>query len=230
MLFDYDTPLDHSCSAWQGDDSIIPAGLFPLSDHLYYFYVKIVVEFSTHVVHEDESLDTPRSTDRILTFLTTVDCLVSGSDSGAEISRVLSALDVPMDLHPYMLERICQTARSIAEADHNRLRRVLPMIVSIYVEDYVVVVVEEEEEEDEGAVTPRPEEADVAAATQAGEADMAAAKAVGVEKCMVCLEDVVAGEEDKKLRCVHVYHEACITRWLQVSRSCPICRLHMPSA
>ena len=32
------------------------------------------------------------------------------------------------------------------------------------------------------------------------------------------------GEEAKRLGCKHVYHPACIDRWLERSRLCPVCK------
>jgi len=42
------------------------------------------------------------------------------------------------------------------------------------------------------------------------------------EECSICLDI-----NDKiwiKTRCNHIYHNECITEWLQISKSCPICR------
>ncbi|CAK0890371.1 unnamed protein product, partial [Prorocentrum cordatum] len=46
-------------------------------------------------------------------------------------------------------------------------------------------------------------------------------------KCAVCYENYQLGEELKTLPCLHVYHAACIDRWLQSeipgAVSCPVC-------
>ncbi|XP_072960053.1 E3 ubiquitin-protein ligase RHA1B-like [Typha angustifolia] len=46
------------------------------------------------------------------------------------------------------------------------------------------------------------------------------------ESCVICLDDLVAGEEVRVLpRCHHTFHKGCIDRWLTApSRVCPICR------
>jgi len=42
-------------------------------------------------------------------------------------------------------------------------------------------------------------------------------------QCMVCMEDLVAGEEARGLPCKHVFHKACIDTWLtESSISCPL--------
>ncbi|KAK6942339.1 Zinc finger, RING-type [Dillenia turbinata] len=43
--------------------------------------------------------------------------------------------------------------------------------------------------------------------------------------CVVCLEGL--SKEVSSLPCSHVFHEPCITRWLEGSSSCPICRFQI---
>ncbi|KAJ0973034.1 hypothetical protein J5N97_020993 [Dioscorea zingiberensis] len=46
-----------------------------------------------------------------------------------------------------------------------------------------------------------------------------------VEPCAICLEDLVVGEELRRLPCSHsCFHSKCLGRWLEKSDSCPICR------
>jgi hypothetical protein len=45
------------------------------------------------------------------------------------------------------------------------------------------------------------------------------------EECCICLD---IGENTwSMLLCGHKFHEKCITTWLRVNQTCPICRLHM---
>lgn len=47
----------------------------------------------------------------------------------------------------------------------------------------------------------------------------------GIEDtCSVCLCDFEKEEELKKLPCRHVFHEACIMKWLENHSTCPICK------
>ncbi|XP_055803451.1 E3 ubiquitin-protein ligase MBR1-like [Solanum dulcamara] len=51
-------------------------------------------------------------------------------------------------------------------------------------------------------------------------------------QCMVCLEELAKKEADHEILsmpCSHMFHEECITKWLQTSHYCPICRFEMPS-
>ncbi|XP_039121376.1 uncharacterized protein LOC120258097 [Dioscorea cayenensis subsp. rotundata] len=42
--------------------------------------------------------------------------------------------------------------------------------------------------------------------------------------CMICLEELVAGTEVKRLPCSHVFHGDCIDGWFARRDSCPLCR------
>ncbi|KAK1615044.1 hypothetical protein QYE76_020561 [Lolium multiflorum] len=43
-------------------------------------------------------------------------------------------------------------------------------------------------------------------------------------KCSICQEDFVKGEEVGRLRCEHQYHVCCIRQWLLQKNWCPICK------
>jgi len=41
--------------------------------------------------------------------------------------------------------------------------------------------------------------------------------------CSICFDEIKE-EDQKKLNCVHVYHEKCIEKWFKRSHQCPLCR------
>ncbi|KAK6507440.1 hypothetical protein TWF481_005872 [Arthrobotrys musiformis] len=43
-------------------------------------------------------------------------------------------------------------------------------------------------------------------------------------ECVICQDEYKADEEVVKLPCKHIYHEECVTRWLETHDACPICR------
>ncbi|CAI9768066.1 unnamed protein product [Fraxinus pennsylvanica] len=44
-------------------------------------------------------------------------------------------------------------------------------------------------------------------------------------ECAVCLCRIDEGDEVKELGCNHLYHRACLDRWVRYGhRTCPICR------
>ncbi|KAL5205097.1 hypothetical protein ABZP36_009968 [Zizania latifolia] len=47
-------------------------------------------------------------------------------------------------------------------------------------------------------------------------------------ECAVCLEDFEADDKLKMMPCSHSFHDRCISDWLRVSRTCPLCRHALP--
>ncbi|XWS57833.1 hypothetical protein CRYUN_Cryun09bG0207700 [Craigia yunnanensis] len=47
--------------------------------------------------------------------------------------------------------------------------------------------------------------------------------------CSICLEDIEIGSEAKEMPCKHKFHSGCITLWLELHSSCPVCRYQLPS-
>lgn len=43
------------------------------------------------------------------------------------------------------------------------------------------------------------------------------------EECVICMMELLAGEEVRYLPCMHTYHAVCIDDWLQRSLTCPSC-------
>ncbi|KAG5275837.1 hypothetical protein AALO_G00125110 [Alosa alosa] len=46
----------------------------------------------------------------------------------------------------------------------------------------------------------------------------------GKSDCGICLSDYVEGEQLMTLPCNHNFHRSCVSRWLQQSPTCPVCR------
>ncbi|KAJ8637335.1 hypothetical protein MRB53_011602 [Persea americana] len=44
------------------------------------------------------------------------------------------------------------------------------------------------------------------------------------DKCNICLDDYSHGVKVTQLPCSHDFHRECIERWLNLTKSCPICR------
>ncbi|TKY49504.1 E3 ubiquitin-protein ligase RING [Spatholobus suberectus] len=49
----------------------------------------------------------------------------------------------------------------------------------------------------------------------------------GVVLCAVCKDQIALGAEAKQLPCKHLYHADCITPWLELHASCPLCRFRL---
>ncbi|KAK4373228.1 hypothetical protein RND71_008612 [Anisodus tanguticus] len=49
------------------------------------------------------------------------------------------------------------------------------------------------------------------------------------DKCMVCLDEIGEETEVLCLPCSHMFHAECITKWLEKSHYCPLCRFELPT-
>lgn len=45
--------------------------------------------------------------------------------------------------------------------------------------------------------------------------------------CVICFEEYKEGDIIIELECKHVYHDPCISKWLQKDLSCPMCRTQL---
>ena len=43
-------------------------------------------------------------------------------------------------------------------------------------------------------------------------------------ECSICMNDYVEGEVLSELPCGHLFHQACVNRWLPIKETCPLCR------
>ena len=50
------------------------------------------------------------------------------------------------------------------------------------------------------------------------------------EQCSVCLDEFEAGQEVRRLPCMHVFHKGCVDTWLAQKSTCPVCRVDIKAA
>ena len=48
--------------------------------------------------------------------------------------------------------------------------------------------------------------------------------------CPICSEDFLVGNCETTLPCGHAYHESCVVPWLDMKKTCPICRYELTDA
>ncbi|KAF2584887.1 hypothetical protein F2Q70_00037860 [Brassica cretica] len=59
--------------------------------------------------------------------------------------------------------------------------------------------------------------------------DCADFERTGEVVCAVCKDEMIIEEEVKRLPCRHLYHGECITPWLGIRNTCPVCRFELPT-
>ena len=48
-------------------------------------------------------------------------------------------------------------------------------------------------------------------------------------ECSICLMEVNEGQDTILLPCGHMFHEGCVTKWLGIHNTCPLCRFELPT-
>ena len=48
-------------------------------------------------------------------------------------------------------------------------------------------------------------------------------------KCTICLNEITEDMEVILLPCEHIFHSKCITLWLKIHNTCPLCRFELPN-
>ena len=48
-----------------------------------------------------------------------------------------------------------------------------------------------------------------------------------LNECSICLTEFVNSDNLIILPCNHYYHEACVTKWFEKEKTCPICRINL---
>jgi len=48
-------------------------------------------------------------------------------------------------------------------------------------------------------------------------------------ECSICLMVVNEGEDTILLPCGHMFHDKCVTQWLKIHNTCPLCRFELPT-
>ena len=47
--------------------------------------------------------------------------------------------------------------------------------------------------------------------------------------CSICLMDINDGQKTILLPCGHMFHDECVTKWLNIHNTCPLCRFELPT-
>ncbi|KAL3528352.1 hypothetical protein ACH5RR_007674 [Cinchona calisaya] len=250
--------VDDCCNAWQADHlniSHINQYEAPSSDddgddnHQDHdqFFIKFEVEFlyPPALPLEDDSLED---------YVLVLECNLKSSTSfhhfwlpckrfnpenslsWDDISTILTRIRVPLHKQPFMLHRISSCANEIANADNNRGKKILPMMVSVSVlVDYCYYY-----QEDESTIVMR-NNADInklMMALPASEGSIEGLKreiilenqengGAEVKECMICMEKIEVGAQVIGMPCTHFYHQNCILNWLKISNFCPLCHFQL---
>ena len=48
-------------------------------------------------------------------------------------------------------------------------------------------------------------------------------------ECSICLTEINEGQNTVLLPCGHMFHDECVTKWLKIHNTCPLCRFELPT-
>ncbi|KAK3185047.1 hypothetical protein Dsin_032333 [Dipteronia sinensis] len=210
--------VDDYCEAWDAcspinpDDESRTCVVFSISIHVSFIYPPPESEDEEH---DFLNLVETEGEDRV--FEVERDVLINGDDedkSRSTVQEMLSSMDVPE--RPFMVDIILNCARSMANKESYKDRKVLRMNVS------VSVVGNEQEQDHEPSETAELE-------GPASEESIQALEIVRVveQQCGICLEEFSGGVEARRMPCSHVFHGHCIVNWLHIRNFCPLCRFQL---
>ncbi|CAL0319561.1 unnamed protein product [Lupinus luteus] len=136
---------------------------------------------------------------------------------------------VPRELKQIMMPEAVAHARNLCESSwsdsisENSGCRLFNLVLDIDAEglyDEVVDMLVEEYEEEIQTVPASKTAIDSLKKVNLG-------KDIAMEECSICLVEFIGEEEVSEMPCKHMYHQECITQWLQRSGMCPLCRYSM---
>lgn len=48
--------------------------------------------------------------------------------------------------------------------------------------------------------------------------------------CAVCMDNLQANDMVRQLSCKHTYHDKCVSQWLEINSTCPLCRANITAS
>ncbi|XP_059310196.1 RING-H2 finger protein ATL66-like [Lycium ferocissimum] len=130
------------------------------------------------------------------------------------------------DQHDAIIERTARRLRRIIRKESNECRQMLGVSVDVTLVIHHVC---------DGRILLALEESSADGMVPASKSSMKLLNKIEVDEnninddCIVCLEEIGKESEVLCTPCSHIFHGECITKWLEKSHYCPLCRFEMPT-
>ncbi|KAK1567061.1 hypothetical protein Q3G72_007658 [Acer saccharum] len=214
--------VDDYCEAWDAcspinpDDESRTCVVFSISIHVSFIYPPPESEDEEH-----DFLNLVETEGEERVFELERDVLINGDEdkSRSTVQEMLSSMDVPE--RPFMVDIILDCARSMANKESYKDRKVLRMNVSVS-----VVGDEQEQEQEQDQESETVLEVEGPASEESIQA-LEIVRVVEQQLCGICLEEFSGGVEARRMPCSHVFHGHCIVNWLHIRKFCPLCRFEL---
>ncbi|CAJ1958913.1 unnamed protein product [Sphenostylis stenocarpa] len=148
----------------------------------------------------------------------------------------LTFMDVPSAAQSLVLEDVMQCAREMLDDPANTRKQVLHMCVDLTIirenEDETndsnddTTTTEEDEDENDDINEENDEDYGLVPAAKTVIEGLKIVKENEKKRCAICFEDFVVGV---RMACMHMFHKNCISEWLKIGHSCPLCRFQVPT-
>ncbi|XP_050224851.1 uncharacterized protein LOC126674451 [Mercurialis annua] len=165
------------------------------------------------------SQTTPNDDDSIWKiFILTRDYVLNNSSSWSTIVYFFNEMKIPFYFHASLLQKINESAKECQDLNH-KLTQINVGLCTLYDEDY-----------DAFSESFNSQRLMFVGASKSA---IEALEKVKIEKkltklCVICFEDFPIGSEATCMPCKHIYHQNCISNWLENSNCCPLCRSQVP--
>lgn len=136
----------------------------------------------------------------------------------------LSSMGVPKEAYKTVVASVLGCAHDMAHRTHKH-QRVLFIRVDLVITWGCEDASDGEDNDDDDDVEEEDDDDD--GLVPADKASIEGLEIVRDEgRCAICFEDFNVGV---RMPCFHMFHTDCITDWLHIANSCPLCRFQMPT-
>ncbi|EEF52150.1 conserved hypothetical protein [Ricinus communis] len=132
-----------------------------------------------------------------------------------QIFTIFFEVHVPVREDEAMIDKILDTARSMATPDRLMSRKVLRLKIEIN----VGLSIDVDEDDDDYCCYYDADEDSALNSVPDQSLNLGP-----LPHCVVCLQQFMIGSSATRLPCTHVYHDRCIRDWLKTNGVCPLRR------
>ncbi|KAJ9140431.1 hypothetical protein P3X46_031080 [Hevea brasiliensis] len=209
------TDTTYQCDAWLSEGEDMDHSL-PEAEFLIQIYSHIIPFDSTEAGTSSADVTILKE------FRVKREHLIHDTTSWYTIMTMLSEMNMPLYVHPIMIQKIAECAQESRDLD----RKVIPMVVHLRTIQYTGT--------DEAGAFLESFNSQGLRFVGVSRSAIEALEKIKINKdsskqCVICLEDISIGMEATRLPCSHIYHGSCVKNWLENSNLCPLCRFLVPS-
>ncbi|KAE9596982.1 hypothetical protein Lal_00007774 [Lupinus albus] len=214
----FSPPLDERDVAFQQSlAEVLNVDFFSIKIHVTYRIICLTREQLRQLPEEIDYYESSYDSNMLLSYREVLE-----SDLFMDIPDTI----VPPELNEIVMPEVMRHARNLYESPRSDSNgetsgsRLFNLVLDIDIDglyDEVVNMVMEESAREVKMVPASKTEIDSLKKVNLG-------KDITMEECSICLVEFNGDKKVLAMPCKHMYHQECITQWLQRSGVCPLCR------